>query len=179
MSDDDESLLTYLAGMDARIDRLEGQLEQVLSALATLTEIGLLTYAATGTKTTIPAEVLGAPIAERAIQRHAARLATIHPSMSKERPSPAALADLFLHGTPEQIAAEPRLANAVEAQCVMELHIDEVFRDDPDGIHASYAESRQMIADTLARGQDISVRQDFEPSQRSDRQQGAGSEQER
>lgn len=162
MSDDDESLLTYLAGMDARIDRLEGQLEQVLSALATLTEIGLLTYAATGTKTTIPGEVFDDPIAEQAIRRNPVVIEAI-----RERRQPpgvpvhrtyAELAVLFLHGTAEEIAAEPRLAGALRAQEIMELHIDALYEGEPSSIPAAYVESRQLIADALARGQDVDVK---------------------
>ncbi|MDR6710256.1 hypothetical protein J2X73_004661 [Novosphingobium sp. 1748] len=70
-----------------------------------------------------------------------------------------ALADLFLNGSAETIAADPRLARAREAQEVMELHIAEVFPGDPTGQAAANLESRQMISDVLRRGLDVSVRE--------------------
>lgn len=70
-----------------------------------------------------------------------------------------ALADLFMHGTAERIAAEPRLANALEVQSVMERHIGEVFDGDVGQTSAAALESRQMISDVLRRGLDVSVRE--------------------
>lgn len=70
-----------------------------------------------------------------------------------------ALADLFMHGTAERIAAEPRLANALEVQSVMERHLGEVFDGDVGQTSAAALESRQMISDVLRRGLDVSVRE--------------------
>ncbi|MDQ1159605.1 hypothetical protein QE385_004002 [Sphingomonas sp. SORGH_AS 950] len=69
------------------------------------------------------------------------------------------LADLFMHGTAERIAAEPRLANALEVQSVMERHLGEVFDGDVGQTTAAALESRQMISDVLRRGLDVSVRE--------------------
>lgn len=69
------------------------------------------------------------------------------------------LAELFLHGGTEQIAAEPRLVGALEAQAAMKLHIAAVFDGDVDQMTAANLESRQMISDTLRRGLDVSVRE--------------------
>jgi hypothetical protein len=76
-----------------------------------------------------------------------------------KRPEHEALADLFLNGSAETIAADPRLALAREAQEVMELHIAEVFPGDPTGQAVANLESRQMISDVLRRGLDVSVRE--------------------
>lgn len=76
-----------------------------------------------------------------------------------KRPEHEALADLFLNGSAETIAADPRLARAREAQEVMELHIAEVFPGDPTGQAVANLESRQMISDVLRRGLDVSVRE--------------------
>lgn len=69
------------------------------------------------------------------------------------------LAELFLNGPPERLAAEPRLANAVEAQAAMERHLVEVFDGDRSQTSAAALESRQMISDVLRRGLDVSVRE--------------------
>lgn len=69
------------------------------------------------------------------------------------------LADLFMHGGAERIAAEPRLANALEAQATMERHLGEVFDGDQNQTSAAVLESRQMISDVLRRGLEVSVRE--------------------
>lgn len=69
------------------------------------------------------------------------------------------LAELFLHGGAERISAEPRLANAREAQAMMEKHLDKVFDGDVWQTTAATLESRQMISDVLRRGLDVSVRE--------------------
>ena len=69
------------------------------------------------------------------------------------------LAELFLHGWAKQIAAEPRLAGARQAQAAMELHIAEVFDGDAGPMTAANLESRQLISDVLRRGLDVSVRE--------------------
>ncbi len=42
------------------------------------------------------------------------------------------LAELFLRGGAERIAADPRLANALEAQATMEQHLGVAFQGDAD-----------------------------------------------
>lgn len=69
------------------------------------------------------------------------------------------LADLFLHGAADTIAAEPRLANALQAQAAMEQHIAEVFKGDAMQVASETRDSRQMISDVLRRGLDVSVRE--------------------
>ena len=69
------------------------------------------------------------------------------------------LAELFLGGNANRIAAEPRLAPAMQAQVVMEQHIREVFGNDPAGQATATLESRQMISDALRRGLDVAIRE--------------------
>lgn len=69
------------------------------------------------------------------------------------------LAELFLRGSAEQIAADPRLANAVEAQAAMEQHIGVVFEGDVDRMMSASLESRELISGALMRGLDVSVRE--------------------
>ena len=69
------------------------------------------------------------------------------------------LAELFLHGGAERLAAEPRLANALQAQAAMEQHIGEVFDGDARQMASATLESRQLISDVLRRGLDVSVRE--------------------
>ena len=69
------------------------------------------------------------------------------------------LAELFLHGGAQHVAAEPRLANALHAQAVMEQHVGEVFGGDANGQASANLEARQMISDALRRGLDVSVRE--------------------
>jgi hypothetical protein len=92
-------------------------------------------------------------------QRHGADANRPASQEGATRPDHEALADLFLSGSAETIAADPRLTRAREAQEVMELHIAEVFPGDPDGQAAANLESRQMISDVLRRGLDVSVRE--------------------
>jgi hypothetical protein len=80
------------------------------------------------------------------------------------------LAELFLHGNAERIAADPRLANAVEAQVAMEQHISAAFEGDADRIMSANLESRELISAALSHGLDVSVREptpvrQFEPIQ--------------
>jgi hypothetical protein len=70
-----------------------------------------------------------------------------------------ALAELFLHGGAERTGAEPRLANALQAQAAMERHLDEVFDGDAGRMASATLDSRQMISDVLRRGLDVSVRE--------------------
>lgn len=69
------------------------------------------------------------------------------------------LAELFLSGAADRVAAEPRLANALQAQSAMEQHIGEVFDGDASSVASAALESRQMISDVLRRGLDVSVRE--------------------
>jgi len=76
-----------------------------------------------------------------------------------ERHESEELAELFLHGGIESLAAEPRLANALQAQMVMEQHIGAVFEGDAGEMVSASLESRKMISDVLRRGLDVSVRE--------------------
>ncbi|MEG8058430.1 hypothetical protein QP150_18805 [Sphingomonas sp. 22L2VL55-3] len=69
------------------------------------------------------------------------------------------LAELFLRGNAERIGADPRLANAVEAQAAMEQHISAAFEGDADRIMSANLESRELISAALMRGLDVSVRE--------------------
>ncbi len=69
------------------------------------------------------------------------------------------LAELFLCGDADRIAAEPGLARAVQAQAAMEQHIGEVFGSDIEGRASANLESRQMISDALRHGLDVAVRE--------------------
>lgn len=69
------------------------------------------------------------------------------------------LADLYLSGTQEQRQAEPRLANALEAEAEMRRHLEAAFEGDDQRIEAVSQEGRQMISDVLRRGLDVSVRE--------------------
>lgn len=69
------------------------------------------------------------------------------------------LADLYLRGTQEQREAEPRLANALEAEAEMRHHLEAAFEGNDQRIEAVSQEGRQMISDVLRRGLDVSVRE--------------------
>ncbi|WP_242098717.1 LPD7 domain-containing protein [Sphingomonas sp. CROZ-RG-20F-R02-07] len=69
------------------------------------------------------------------------------------------LAELFLRGSAERIAADPRLANAVETQAAMEQHIGVAFSGDADRMMSASLESRELISGALMRGLDVSVRE--------------------
>jgi len=69
------------------------------------------------------------------------------------------LAELFLRGSAERILADPRLANAVEAQAAMEQHIGVAFEGDVDRMMSASLESRELISGALMRGLDVSVRE--------------------
>ncbi len=88
----------------------------------------------------LPAEVPAQPAGER-------------PAAGEE------LAELFLRGSPERVAADTRLAGAVQAQSVMEQHIGEVFEGDVTRMASANLESRHMISDALRRGFDVAVRE--------------------
>lgn len=69
------------------------------------------------------------------------------------------LAELFLHGAAEKLAADPRLMGAMQAQAAMEQHIVAVYQGDPAQMASANLESRLMISDALRRGLDVSVRE--------------------
>ncbi|MET3762096.1 LPD7 domain-containing protein [Sphingomonas sp. UYEF23] len=69
------------------------------------------------------------------------------------------LAELFLRGNAERIAADPRLANAIEAQAAMEQHIGVAFEGNADRMMSASLESRELISSALMRGLDVSVRE--------------------
>ena len=82
-----------------------------------------------------------------------------HGEALERRQESEKLAELFLSGAAERVAAEPRLANALQAQSAMEQHISEVFDGDATRVASAARESRQMISDVLRRGLDVSVRE--------------------
>ncbi|MGL6180756.1 MAG: LPD7 domain-containing protein [Aestuariivirga sp.] len=82
-----------------------------------------------------------------------------HARSSGRRHESEELANLFLHGGTDRIAADPRLAPARQAQIVMEQHIGEVFGGDTDRIATASLESRQLISDALRRGLDVAARE--------------------
>jgi hypothetical protein len=93
-----------------------------------------------------------------------------HDTAAERRHEREELAELFLHGAAERIMAEPRLANALEAQATMERHLGQTFDGDAIRVTTATFESRQMISDVLRRGLDVSVREptpvrQIEPSQ--------------
>ncbi|WP_443479057.1 LPD7 domain-containing protein (plasmid) [Novosphingobium aerophilum] len=69
------------------------------------------------------------------------------------------LADLFLNGSQEQRQAEPRLANALDAEAEMRRHLEAAFEGNHQRIEVVSQEGRQMISDVLRRGLDVSVRE--------------------
>ena len=84
----------------------------------------------------------------------------VTPSSRGERPAGGdELAELFLRGSSERVAADPRLAGAVQAQNVMEQHIGAAFEGDAPGMASANIESRHLISDALRRGLDVSVRE--------------------
>ncbi|HEX7931398.1 MAG TPA: LPD7 domain-containing protein [Sphingomicrobium sp.] len=96
---------------------------------------------------------------DRATGSGEARVERQRDETAERRHDSEELAELFLHGAAESVAAEPRLASALRAQTVMEQHIAEVFRGDATQIASETRESRQMISDVLRRGLDVSVRE--------------------
>lgn len=96
---------------------------------------------------------------ERTEDRDADRAERQRDEAAERRHDSEELAELFLHGAAERIAAEPRLASALQAQAAMEQHIAEVFKGDATQIASEARDSRQMISDVLRRGLDVSVRE--------------------
>ena len=83
----------------------------------------------------------------------------LHEAATERRHENDELAELFLHGGEERIAAEPRLANALQAQAAMDQHLGAAFDGDADRMTSASLESRHMISDVLRRGLDVSVRE--------------------
>ena len=83
----------------------------------------------------------------------------LHEAATERRHENNELAELFLHGGEERIAAEPRLANALQAQAAMDQHLGAAFDGDADRMTSASLESRHMISDVLRRGLDVSVRE--------------------
>ena len=88
-----------------------------------------------------------------------AREKRLHQTTAERRHENDELAELFLHGGAERIAAEPRLANALQAQAAMDRHLGAAFDGDADRVTSASLESRHMISDVLRRGLDVSVRE--------------------
>lgn len=108
----------------------------------------------------------GPPVAEPIIvgrevgsNGRAARQDGVRDAAADRRHGSDDLAELFLHGGAERIAAEPRLASALQAQAAMERHIGEVFDGDAGQMASANLESRHMISDVLRRGLDVAVRE--------------------
>ena len=101
----------------------------------------------------------GASLGEAAGAPMAAREGRQRDQPAGRRHEDEALAELFLHGGAERTGAEPRLANALQAQDAMERHLREVFDGDAGRMAAATFDSRQMISDVLRRGLDVSVRE--------------------
>lgn len=83
----------------------------------------------------------------------------LHQGAPERRHENDELAELFLHGGAERIAAEPRLANALQAQAAMDQHLGAAFDGDAERMTSASLESRHMISDVLRRGLDVSVRE--------------------
>jgi len=104
-------------------------------------------------------EAKAAPERQPEQEPHIVREERLHQAAPERRHENDELAELFLHGGAEWIAAEPRLANALQAQAAMEQHLGAAFDGDADRITSASVESRQMISDMLRRGLDVSVRE--------------------
>jgi hypothetical protein len=104
-------------------------------------------------------EATAAPERQPEQEPHIVREERLHQAAPERRHENDELAELFLHGGAERIAAEPRLANALQAQAAMEQHLGAAFDGDTDRMASASVESRHMISDVLRRGLDVSVRE--------------------
>jgi hypothetical protein len=104
-------------------------------------------------------EATAAPERQPEPEPHIVREGRLHQAAPPRRHENDELADLFLHGGAERIAAEPRLANALQAQAAMDQHLGAAFDGDADRMTSASLESRHMISDVLRRGLDVSVRE--------------------
>lgn len=105
------------------------------------------------------AESTAAPERPPEPEPHIVREERLHQAAPERPHENDELAELFLHGEAERIAAEPRLANALQAQAAMEQHLGAAFDGDADRMASASVESRHMISDVLRRGLDVSVRE--------------------
>ena len=104
-------------------------------------------------------EATAAPERQPEPEPHIVREGRLHQAAPPRRHENDELADLFLHGGEERIAAEPRLAGALQAQAAMDQHLGAAFDGDADRMTSASLESRHMISDVLRRGLDVSVRE--------------------
>ncbi|WP_230781714.1 LPD7 domain-containing protein [Sphingomonas sp. Leaf37] len=104
-------------------------------------------------------EATAAPERQPEQEPHIVREERLHQAAPERRHENDELAELFLHGGAERIAAEPRLANALQAQAAMDQHLGAAFDGDTDRMASASVESRHMISDVLRRGLDVSVRE--------------------
>ncbi|WP_137787544.1 LPD7 domain-containing protein [Sphingomonas sp. 3P27F8] len=104
-------------------------------------------------------EATAAPERQPEEEPHIVREERLHQAAPERRHENDELAELFLHGGAERIAAEPRLANALQAQAAMDQHIGAAFDGDAERMTSASLESRRMISDVLRRGLDVSVRE--------------------
>jgi len=104
-------------------------------------------------------EATAAPERQPEQEPHIVREERLHQAAPERRHENDELAELFLHGGAERIAAEPRLANALQAQAAMDQHVGAAFDGDAERMTSASLESRHMISDVLRRGLDVSVRE--------------------
>ena len=104
-------------------------------------------------------EAMAAPERQPEQEPHIVREERLHQAAPERRHENDELAELFLHGGAERIAAEPRLANALQAQAAMDQHLGAAFDGDAERMTSASLESRHMISDVLRRGLDVSVRE--------------------
>jgi len=104
-------------------------------------------------------EATAAPERQPEQEPHIVREERLHQAAPERRNENDELAELFLHGGAERIAAEPRLANALQAQAAMDQHLGAAFEGNTDRMASASVESRHMISDVLRRGLDVSVRE--------------------
>ena len=104
-------------------------------------------------------EATAAPERQLEQEPHIVREERLHQAAPERRHENDELAELFLHGGAERIAAEPRLANALQAQAAMDQHLGAAFDGDAERMTSASLESRHMISDVLRRGLDVSVRE--------------------
>jgi hypothetical protein len=104
-------------------------------------------------------EATAAPERQPEQEPHIVREERLRQAAPERRHENDELAELFLHGGAERIAAEPRLANALQAQAAMDQHLGAAFDGDAERMTSASLESRHMISDVLRRGLDVSVRE--------------------
>jgi len=122
-------------------------------------EAGANVPLAAGPEDRLAGEATAAPERQPEQEPHIVREERLHQAAPERRHEDNELAELFLHGAAERIAAEPRLANALQAQAAMEQHLGAAFDGDTDQMASASVESRHMISDVLRRGLDVSVRE--------------------